>query len=430
MNWLMYVNWLAGPLLQITLLIFMVLRKSNKQFPRFFSYILFQTLKSACLFVVYRYFPEESYFDAYWTGNAVSVIFTVVVMDEILRSLFKEYGGIQILGTTIFRWSCGLLFLFALLGALSSSEAGGDRLVAAVFSFDRSMRLMQVGLFLILMLLCRFLRNYSRQQVFGIALGFGVFASVELILVSIVMWYGNGQAAMISLVKSTAYNAVTLLWIGYLKQQPQLVPKLEAVPNANPFGMALAASADVPDPDAGFMLRVEQAVDRLGSQRLAETSCKGIPDRQPQTQSGRGQLNLIPTSARTMKSTADQLRTEANWPPREGQIISFTSSTGSETTVLKEVRWGLVWRDFILEDGRVIPEHRISGCPQPQAWRKINEVTDSEREECEERLLSMARAGMDPHEREQSFWAELNQYLAYTYLRFKPAECKLQDAER
>ncbi len=131
-----------------------------------------------------------------------------------------------------------------------------------------------------------------------------------------------------------------------------------------------------------------------------------------------------------MKSTADQLRTEANWPPREGQIISFTSSTGSETTVLKEVRWGLVWRDFILEDGRVIPEHRISGCPQPQAWRKINEVTDSEREECEERLLSMARAGMDPHEREQSFWAELNQYLAYTYLRFKPSECELQDAER
>src|SRR5258707_4219781 len=263
MNWLTYVTWLAGPLLQITLLIFMVRRKSHKVFPRFFSYVLFQTLKSACLFIVYRYSSPENYFDAYWTGNALSVIFTVAVMDEILRSLFQEYGGIQILGTTIFRWSCGLLFLFALLGALSSSEAGGDRLVAAVFSFDRSMRLMQVGLFLILMLLCRFLRNYSRQQVFGIALGFGGFASVELILVSIVMWYGNRQAAMISLVKSTAYNAVTLLWIGYLKQQPQLVPKLEAVPNTEPFGIALAAAKHVPDPDACFMVRGEQAVDRV-----------------------------------------------------------------------------------------------------------------------------------------------------------------------
>jgi hypothetical protein len=263
MNWLTYVNWLAGPLLQITLLILMVRRKSHKVFPRFFSYILFQTIKSACLFVVYRCFSPESYFDAYWTGNALSVIFTVAVMDEILRSLFKEYGGIQILGTTIFRWSCGLLFLLAILGALSSSETGADRVVAAVFSFDRSVRLTQVGLFLVLMLLCRFLRNYSRQQVFGIALGFGVFASVELILVSIVMWYGSGQAAIISILKSTAYNAVTLVWIGYLKQQPQLVPRVEAATNANTIGMAWATSAAMPDPDASFLLRVEQAVDRV-----------------------------------------------------------------------------------------------------------------------------------------------------------------------
>jgi hypothetical protein len=289
MNWLTYVNWLAGPLLQITLLIFMVRHKSNKVFPRFFSYILFQTLKSVCLFVVYRYFSPESYFDAYWTGNALSVIFTVAVMDEILRNLFEEYGGIQILGTTIFRWSCGLLFLLAILGAWSSSETSGDRAVAVVFAFDRSVRLMQVGLFLVLILLCRFLKNYSRQQVFGIALGFGVFASVELILVSIVMLYGNGQPAIISLLKSTAYNAVTLVWIGYLKQQPQLVPRLEVAPSARTFGMALAASAPVPDPDASFMLRVEQAVDRVLSRSdwpRPTTTGSRIVSRKPNPEEG------------------------------------------------------------------------------------------------------------------------------------------------
>src|ERR1700721_2015745 len=102
MNWLMYLNWLAGPLLQIPLVIFMVPNKFRSVFPRFFSYIVFQTLKSACLFVVYRYFPE-SYFDAYWTGNALSVILAVVVMDEILRSLFSEYGVFHFLGHTILR---------------------------------------------------------------------------------------------------------------------------------------------------------------------------------------------------------------------------------------------------------------------------------------------------------------------------------------
>jgi len=260
MTWLIYGSWLAGPLLQITLLIFMVRHKYHAAFPRFFSYILFQTLKSALLFVVYRYFPGN-YFDAYWTGNAVSVIFAVAVMDEILRSLFKEYGGIQTLGITIFRWSCGLLLLLAIIGAVSSGEVGGDRIVAAVFAFDRSMRLMQVGLFLLLMLLCRLLKNCWRQPVFGIALGFGVFASVELILLSVVLWFGNSHGAPISLLKSAAYNAVTLVWIGYLKQQPKLLPRVIAMP-ASPRGLVLASAA-VPDPDAGFMLRVEQAVDRV-----------------------------------------------------------------------------------------------------------------------------------------------------------------------
>lgn len=262
MNWTMYLNWLAGPLLQITLLIFMVRRSYHTKFPRFFSYILFQTLKSACLFVVYQYLPESYYFDAYWTGNAVSVIFAVVVMDEILRNLFQEYGGIQILGTTIFRWSCGLLILLAIIGALSSAETSGDRLVAAVFAFDRSLRLMQVGLFLLLLLLCRILRHCWRQPVFGIALGFGIFASIELILVSFVMWYGFGHEVAISLVKSAAYNLVTLVWIGYMSRQPHLVPRAEAM-NSNPLGMTLATSAGALDPDAGFMLRVEQAVDRV-----------------------------------------------------------------------------------------------------------------------------------------------------------------------
>jgi|GEM_PF-1286209 len=131
-----------------------------------------------------------------------------------------------------------------------------------------------------------------------------------------------------------------------------------------------------------------------------------------------------------MQSTAKLQGNETNWPPEAGDVISFKSSTGPETAILKEVRWGLVWRDFILEDGRVIPEHRISGCPQPQVWRKIDEVSDDEREEWEERLLAMAGARMDPRTRDQPFWAELNQYLAYTYLRFKHSERNVQDTGR
>jgi hypothetical protein len=120
-----------------------------------------------------------------------------------------------------------------------------------------------------------------------------------------------------------------------------------------------------------------------------------------------------------MVSTSTQAGTSRRWPPAEGEIITFNSAGGSSTGVVKEVRWGLVWQDFILEDGRVIPEHKILDRPQPPVWRNVHEVTQEEREAWESRLVSMAEAGLDPRDQEHSFWAELNQYLAFTYLRFK-----------
>ena len=131
-----------------------------------------------------------------------------------------------------------------------------------------------------------------------------------------------------------------------------------------------------------------------------------------------------------MKLTAEEVRTGANWPPEEGRTITFKSSDGWGTGILQEVRWGLVWRDFVLEDGRVIPERKVSGCPEHTVWRKASEVTQDERERCEDRLVSMAGAGLDPRSREQPFWAELNQYLAYTYLRYMPRGPKPPGAER
>jgi hypothetical protein len=122
-----------------------------------------------------------------------------------------------------------------------------------------------------------------------------------------------------------------------------------------------------------------------------------------------------------MRPTAKPAAASANWPPEEGEIITFKSRDGSTVGIVKETRRGLVWLDFILEDGRVIPEHKILDHPEPPVWRKPEDVTQDEREAWERRIVSMAEAGLDPRDHEQPFWAELNQYLAYTYLRFKQA---------
>ena len=260
MNGITYVSWLVGPVLQITLLSFMIQRKLHVVFPRFFSYIVLQTVKSGILFLIYRYY-HETYFDAYWSGNAISVLLAVTVMDEILHNLLKQYGGLQSLTSIIFRWACGLLLLLSIVNTFSSQQGNADRVVSAVLAFDRSVRVMQCGLFFLLMILCRVLRNCWRQQVFGIALGFGIFASIELMLVSIVMHFGDAPVAILSLVKSAAYNGVTLLWIIYLRRQSEPILEIDVATQLSAFNVSLVASTGAGD--SGFLLMVEQAVDRV-----------------------------------------------------------------------------------------------------------------------------------------------------------------------
>jgi hypothetical protein len=259
----MYASWAAGPILQITLILFMFQRKLHGVFPRFFSYIIFQIVKSGILFVLYRY-AQENYFDAYWAGNAISVLLGVVVMDEILQHLLKKYGGIQKLASVIFRWACGLLILLSIVNAFSIHPDTADRVVSAVLAFDRSERVMQCGLCILLMILCRFLRNCWRQHVFGIALGFGIFACIEMVLVSVVLYFGDGPAAIVSLIKSSAYNAVTVLWIVYLKRQVEStleILEIEEADQLSALNMVLVGSTEAGDP--GFISMVEKMADRV-----------------------------------------------------------------------------------------------------------------------------------------------------------------------
>jgi hypothetical protein len=282
MTGLMYISWLLGPALEVTLLAFMLRRKLQRVFPRFFSYILFQIMKSGVLFVVFRWYGA-TYFDAYWAGNAISILLAAAVLDEILHNLFREYGGIQNLGSVIFRWACALLLLLSIVNALSSQAATADRVVTAVLSFDRSVRIMQCGLVLLLMGLCRVVRQCWRQHVFGIALGFGVTASIELIAVSIVMHYGNSSGAAVSLVNSLAYNAVALIWIAYLSRRDESIPQLAVAPQLNALNLAIVESS--PQGNIQFLSMVEDAVDRVLSRgSWPRTSAKGshIVGRKPE----------------------------------------------------------------------------------------------------------------------------------------------------
>jgi hypothetical protein len=258
MNLLTDVFWIAGPLLQLTLLTFLWKRKLRAIFPRFFAYIAFQVVKAAVLFAVYHYAPE-SYYYAYWTGNLLSVLLAVTVMDEVWRNLFRPYAGLQMLGSVIFRWACAVMLLIAVSSAVSGAATTSDRVQDTILNFDRSMRLMQCGLFLLLVLLSRLLKHFWRQHVFGIALGFGIFASVEFLLVSMLLRFGDAHIEAMSSIKSAAYLGVLLLWIGYIRQRRPIAVASRQLIQWNLAFTGPLDSAQLPS----FITMVEQAAERV-----------------------------------------------------------------------------------------------------------------------------------------------------------------------
>jgi hypothetical protein len=110
----------------------------------------------------------------------------------------------------------GGLVMLLVAGVVSVSTSSGDLAawVQAIMTAQRCVRIIQVGMVLFLLFFARYLGVSRRQHSFGIALGFGTFAVVELALIA--SWAGDhlGNTAM-NLINMGAYNASLLIWLGY-----------------------------------------------------------------------------------------------------------------------------------------------------------------------------------------------------------------------
>jgi hypothetical protein len=82
-----------------------------------------------------------------------------------------------------------------------------------------------------------------------------------MVLVSVVMYFGDGPAAIVSLAKSSAYNAVTVLWIVYLRRQNESTLWIEQAEPLNALNVVLVGSTEAGDPS--FISMVEEMVDRV-----------------------------------------------------------------------------------------------------------------------------------------------------------------------
>jgi len=214
---LRYYLWITPHLLQIGIAVIMFRRGLARLFPCFFAYTCFEVFEFALLFTAAKFhIGTVSYFSLYSIMNSVSTILRFGILMEILRHLASSYPVLDRVLKPMFRWAAVVLLVGALMLAVF---AGGKRTNLSWFAMnmlDRTVLILQTGLLAGLFVFSRYMTLSWRNQVFGIALGLGVYATADLIIAAILTQTGFARAQLLDYVGMAAYHGSVVIWIYYL----------------------------------------------------------------------------------------------------------------------------------------------------------------------------------------------------------------------
>lgn len=214
MSTLTNILWWTGLALQASIAFAVFYRRLYRELPIFSSYTLFLIVRSVILLRLDR--GSFAFFYTYWGGEVLSWALGLAVIQEVMQRLFAPYSSVERLIAILFRW--GAVLLIAIAGFVAYAASGPDtaRMMLGLVVLERSVRIVQVGLLSLLFVLAGFLRLRWAHNLFGIALGFGVFCSVELAAITVRTHGGMPVHGLFVILKPAAFVVALGVWLFYL----------------------------------------------------------------------------------------------------------------------------------------------------------------------------------------------------------------------
>lgn len=198
--------------------------KSFRRFPLFGTYAIFTFVTSIVLYymVLQHLVKTTSYFYAYWIFEGISLVLGFAVVYEIFGRLLTPYPALRRLALLVFRWSTISLVIMGGLVLYAQSVRAIDWGATAVQLIEEAVRVIEVGLLMFLFLFSTAFGLHWRQSLFGMALGLGIFTTMELIVITVRNLRGPVFNESFSVVRGIAFIISLMVWAGYL-----LVPESE-----------------------------------------------------------------------------------------------------------------------------------------------------------------------------------------------------------
>lgn len=233
-RWLFFYLWVAPHALQAVLAIVMIRRKLLRTFPAFFAYTLYEIVQFAVLFTMDQMNSVSAY---QWSmaslvGITGSMVLRFLVVQEIFNNVFESYPALKAFGDVLFRWATVVLMIIAVTMVGYSSGTELDRFDMVYTVLDRAVSIVQCGLLVFLILLARFLSFPWTSYAFGIALGLGFFASVDLGIAAIKVQYpGNVAHGITDPIAMATYHCCVLFWVVTLLRPERKIARAASPPS-------------------------------------------------------------------------------------------------------------------------------------------------------------------------------------------------------
>jgi len=248
-SWLWNYLWLAPRVLLGVLAVVMVRRRLVREFPAFFAYVVLQAAQESMLFVLdyvmWRGVVTVSpyrFWEVYWVFMPLSIGLRFAVIYEVFSHVFRDYPGLWELSRLLFRWGAVLLILLAVAVSAYAPANGPNSFLIGVHVVNRAVSLVQIGQLLFLFLFSSYFRLYWRNYVYGIAVGLGIFSSVDLATSAIRASLGPAPGNYVfDFITMGTYHCCVLLWLAYLlaPESARQVPKELPVNNLEQWNIEL-----------------------------------------------------------------------------------------------------------------------------------------------------------------------------------------------
>ena len=205
--------WIAGIVLQVLLALVLLTRRIWQKYPLFSAYTFFTLFEAG---VVYALFGNKlAYFYAFWICEAIGIVLGLAVVREIFTNVFSPHPALRKLATMIFRAAVVALVVLA-CGVIYEQSGNARGMVNAVLLAAEAARLVEVGLIMFLFLSSSAFGLHWRQSVFGMALGLGMFAAVDLVTVTLIGHVSATTQLAFKLARGVSFSTSLLIWLGYL----------------------------------------------------------------------------------------------------------------------------------------------------------------------------------------------------------------------